>query len=49
MVDPDAARAPRLSREMRGRLLFLVGATVFASAVGFAVSRIGGARARERH
>ena len=42
MVDPDAARAPRLSREMRGRLLFLVGATVFAAAVGFAVSRIGG-------
>ncbi len=42
MVDPDAARAPRLSREMRGRLLFLVGATVFAAAVGFAVSRLGG-------
>ena len=42
MVDPDATRAPRLSREMRGRLLFLVGATVFAAAVGFAVSRIGG-------
>ena len=42
MADPDAARAPRLSREMRGRLLFLVGATVFAAAVGLAVSRLGG-------
>ena len=42
MNDPGSTHTPRLSREMRGRVLFLLGATVFASLVGFGFSRIGG-------
>jgi hypothetical protein len=42
MSDPETTRLPRLSREMRGHLLLLLGAGVVASLVGFGVSQISG-------
>jgi hypothetical protein len=42
MNDADTTHTPRLWREMRGRALFLLGTTVFASLVGFGFSHIGG-------
>jgi hypothetical protein len=42
MDDPETTHRTRLSRETRGRVLFFVGTTLFASLVGFGFSRIGG-------
>ena len=42
MDNPETSPPPGRSRERRGRVLFLLGTTVFASLVGFGVSRIGG-------
>jgi hypothetical protein len=42
MDDPETAHRTRLSRGTRGRVLFLVATTIFASLVGFGFSRIGG-------
>jgi hypothetical protein len=42
MDDPETTHRTRLSRGTRGRVLFLVATTIFASLVGFGFSRIGG-------
>jgi hypothetical protein len=41
MTKSDPRRARCLSREMRGRLVFLLGTTLFAALVGFGFSRMG--------